>query len=235
MAKSLANLRTLTRVYLDETIQADFLTSNIDVAINEFYMKTVTAVMTVYEDYYSNTSTITTVDDTQEYDLPSDFYKMRRVEINYAPSTTGSTSQRALPITLDEVRGRLSSTSTGPSVSRNSVYYVIGDKIGFLPIPSDGGTDAVDLWYIKQISELSESTDVIDIPFPDRYGPAIALGAAGLMLRQGQIEESAAQRYLLDFEVQIEKMQAELRERIADDVKGVTDTLGECVDFSTPF
>lgn len=235
MSKTLANLRTKTRTYLDEVTQADFKDTEVDTAINEFYMKTVSSVIIVYEDYYSVKYQTASVADQQEYSLPTDFWKMRRVEVNYYPNNTNSTPNRALPISIDEIRGRLSNTNVSNSPYRNPVYYLRGDLIGFIPIPAESGSEMITIWYIKFISEMANASDEVNIPYPDRFAPAIALGAAGSILRKGQIEEKAAQRYLLDFDAQLERMQAELKERTADDVRGVVDVIGENLDFGQPF
>lgn len=235
MAKSLANLQAQTRTYLDESSQADWTDTEVTREINAKYMEVYTAVISVYEEYYSDRSTADSVADQQEYALPSDVYKLRRVEIKYNPSNSNDLFRRAKPISIDSVNRDLGNSSLGITVYRNPAYYVRGNIIGFIPVPTESGDENIVLWYIKQVPELSATTDTIDIPFPDRYGQLISLGAAAVLLRKGQQEEVVASKYFSDFEDGIEKMKLELEDRVADDVKMIVDTQGLQMDMSTPF
>lgn len=190
-------------------------------------------IVEVYEDYYTSKSNISTVADQQEYTLPTDLFKIRRVEINYNVSDTNSKPQRAIPVLMDSVLRDLENNSMGLTVNSNAVFYVRGSLIGFIPIPTRTGTNAITLWYIATPSELSSSSDVINIPFPDRYAQLISLGAAATLLRKGQQEESVATRYLQEYNTGLAKMKQELEDRIADWSKGVVDTLGYDVDFTS--
>lgn len=234
MAKTLANLSAQTRTYLDESITADWTDAEVTREVNAKYLETYSAVVSVFEDYYSEKTTASTVADQQEYTLPTDLYKLRRVEINYDITNSSTATRRALPVSLDAVLRDLGGLNS-ITPYRSPAYYLRGTKIGFLPIPNAAGTNAITYWYIKNISELSASSDAIDIPFPDRYGQLISLGAAGTLMRKGQQEEVASRQYLSDFAAGLERMKMELEDRIADDAKGITDTLGEDVDFSAPF
>jgi len=232
MAKTLSTLRARTRTYLDEAVQADWTDTEVDREVNEGYHKVVTAVISVFEDYYLTSATANTVANQQEYALPSDFFKMRRVEINYDVDNTNSVPQRALPINIDSVRRDLANTTLGISVLRNPAYYLKGDVIGFIPIPTKNGTNAIKIWYIKTKTDLVNDSDEVDIPYPDRYANIIAVFAAGTLLRKGQQEETVAARYLAEFEAGLAKMQEELEDRVAEESKYVVDVLAETQDFS---
>lgn len=234
MAKTLANINAQVRTYLDETVQADWTDVEVNREINVGYMKVYTAVVGVFEDYYSVKSTASSVADQQEYDLPSDFYKVRRIEINYKPSDSNTIPLKAIPIQMDSVRRDLGYSTQGMTVAGTPSYYIRGDKLGFIPFPTVAGSDAITLWYIKIISELSSNTDAIDIPFPDRYYDSIALEASGTLLRKSQQEEEVAKVYLQDAEMRRMKMVEELEDRQADDSKMIVDTQGDDVDFSSP-
>src|SRR3990167_5875318 len=233
MAKTLSNLQAQTRTYLDEATQSDWTDTEVTREINSKYMELYVGVVEVYEDYYSTRTTVASVADQQEYTLPSDLYKIRRIEINYNPSNSNSLPRKAVNVPMDSVLRDLGNSALGISVYRNPAYYVRGNTIGFIPFPTETGATAIGIWYIKTVSELSDSTDAIDIPFPDRYYEAISLEAAAMLLRKGQQEEVAARQYLQEAkELRIE-MQIELEDRISDDAKSITDTVGEDLDFSS--
>lgn len=233
MAKDLALLRQQTRTYLDEVVQADWTDTEVDREINVGYMKVYSAVCTVYEDYYSTTATANLVANQQEYALPSNFYKIRRLQVNYNPDADPVVFKRALPVPLDSILQSLDGSVAGIMTTRNSAYYLRGQILGLLPVPTASATGGLALWYIKIVSELSSSTDEINIPFPDRYYDAISLEAAGTLLRKGQQEEIVAAKYLSEAELRRQQMQIELKDRISDDTKSivVTDQVFDLYDF----
>jgi len=235
LAKDLTQLRLDTRMLLDEATAADFTAAQVDSAINYAYHELVSAAVITFEDYYIKTTELDAVENQQEYDVatdsfPSDFYKMRRVEIDYNTSSDTSVPSRATPVTLDDVQRDLGNSSGGISGRVVPVYYLIGQgsnlKLGLIPVPDEDGTDAIKLWYVYTVDDLSETGDEVDIPYPDRYARLISYGAAADLLRKGQQEEQAAARYRLEFEDGLKKMQEELEDRRADQGRGVTDTVG---------
>lgn len=232
MAKTLSDLEGSVRTLLDEATTADWTDAEVQREVNVGYMKVYSAVVNVYEEYYSTKTTTTSVANQQEYNLPDDVYKIRRVELDYTPDQSSSIPRRAIPVSMDSILRDLGSSALGISVWRNPAYYIRGNKIGFIPVPTRGGASAITLWYIKTVSELSSSSDAIDIPFPDRYFESIPLEAAGTLLRKGQQEELAARAYLLDAQDRRDKMRNELEDRVSDDAKRIIDTMGNDVDFS---
>ena len=230
-------------MYLDESSAADWTTTEVDREINVCYHALYGAVVEVFEDYYLTKTRLNVVASQQEYgssdSFPSDFFKMRRVEINFNVPDSNSVAQRALPIQLDEVRRDLSNSAVGVSVTRNAAYYLYGTgssaKIGFIPIPTIAGTNGISMWYVKVLSDLSDSNTSVDIPYSDRFSWIISLGAAANLLRKGQQEEAAAKRYREEFEVEIEKMKQALEDRIAEEAKTIIETTGDITDFTQSF
>jgi hypothetical protein len=233
MAKTLSNLRSNTRLLLDEAIAADWSNPQVDAAINYGYHEIVTTVAEIYDDYYSKDTTLDVVEDQQEYGIsdgmPSDFLKLRRVEIKYDSAST-AISQRALPISLDDVSRDLGNTTLGYAIQRSPAYYLRGMgssrlKLGFIPVPDEDVTNGIKIWYVYTVTDLSATTDEVDIPYPDRFARLISYAAAADLLRKGQQEEDVAIRYRIEFEAGMEKMKQQLEDRKADDVKGVTDVV----------
>ncbi len=155
MSKTLANLQTGVRVYLDEANAADFLDSEVTRSINYGYHDVVANVIDVYEDFYNVTSPIqlSTVVNQQEYSIGnSGLIKIRRVEINYNPSDANSTALRATAIKSDEMPLRLASNALGGTGLFSAGYYVNGQVssqiIGFTPIPQNAGTNNISIWGI---------------------------------------------------------------------------------------
>ena len=199
--------------------------------------------MDTYEDFYVITANFNSVADQQEYDttdgVPTDIYKIRRIEINYDVSNSQSIPRRARPVRMDAVLRDLGNSALGITVFRNPAYFVYGSstgsagiKIGLIPEPTRTGTNAFKLWYLPFTADMSTGTDNPNIPYPDRYSKLISLYAASQLLRKGQQEEAVASQYMEDYEIGLVKMKRELEGRIDDDSKRVIDTTGEDVDFS---
>lgn len=234
MAKQLSTLRTDVRHYLDESTQADWKDTDLNRIINKYYHKVVTAVMTTFENYYMTEATADTVADQQEYALPSDFFKLRRVEINYDIDTNNSSWSRGLPMDMDEVRHNLSNENFGVGTLTSPRYYVQGNVFGFLPIPDKNGNEAIKIWYIKYVSDLSSDTSTIDIPYPDRYYDIITKYAAAEALRKGQQEPIEAKRLRDEAKDDLEEMRRELEDRVAEEAKTIIDVSGQNLDFGDP-
>jgi hypothetical protein len=246
MAKTLENARDVVRDLLDEQTPSDWTNAELNRYINSRYHEVYTAVVSVFEDYYMTTANFDTVEDQQEYDstdgVPTDIYKIRRVELNYDVSNSNSSPSRCLPIdNIDVIKGDLAFTNASyMGVSGiNAGYYKMGYgsnfKIGFIPIPDKAGTDAVKLWYIQELSDLVNNSDSINIPYVDRYWMIIVKGAVADALRQGQQDRSEVNNLEAFFAASLDKMQAELEDRIAEETKSVIDVTGEYLDFGSPF
>lgn len=233
MSVALSTIRTQVRSFLDETIASDWTDTELNRLINQRYHRVYSAVVTVFEDYKITTAFTNLVTNQQEYSFPTDFFKLRRLEVNYDVSNANSTFQKASPLTaIDSVRTRLGETNIGASILRNPVYYVTGTSFGILPIPTTSGTQALKLWYVPTVADLSSDSSTIDIPYPERYWHIIAEGAAGDAYRFGEQNSGEADKFDQKFIAGIMLMQEELEDRIADDSKFVIDVSGDGLDFS---
>ena len=233
MSKTLLTIRNDTRHYLDESTQSDWLDTDLTRVINKQYHRVVTSVIEVFEDYYLTESTADTVANQQEYSLPTDFFKTRRVELNYDISDSNSSFSRCLPINIDEVRYNLGNTNIGATIVTNHSYYIQGDLIGLIPIPSLAGDEAIKIWYTKMQSDLTLDTDTINIPYPDRYYAIISKAAAAEALRKGQQEPVEAKRLEDESQSDIKRMQRELEDRVSEESKRVVDVTARNLDFGS--
>lgn len=232
MSVALSTIRTQVRSYLDETTAADWTDAELNRLINQRYHRVYSAVVEVYEDYKITTSFASLVADQQEYTLPTDLFKLRRVEINYDTDNTNSTFQKATPVTsLDAIRTRLAETNISSSFLRNPTYYITGTSIGFLPIPTTSETNGIKYWYIPTLSDLSADASTIDIPYPERYWHLIAEGATSDAYRFGEQNPSEADKFDQKFVAGVLLMQQELEDRVADDSKFVIDVSGDSLDY----
>ena len=244
MAKTIGNLRSVTRTTLDESAADDWTAAEVDFEINIAYHEVIAAVMDIFEQYYVIKASFNSVANQQEYgtadSVPTDIQKLERVEINYDPGTSGSVASRALPVEMEEITTNLASTVIGSTITGSAAYYLYGQgtgssgiKIGFIPIPDETGTNAISIWYVQAQSDLSDSNTSVNIPYADNYFKIICKRAAARLLRKGQQEEAVAAKYLEESDVDLSKMKQQLEDRVSDGSKRVVDTVHQDVDFSS--
>jgi hypothetical protein len=229
MSKNLLNLNTNCRMILDEVSEADWTDSQINVEINYAYMEMYTAVVETYEDYYRKVVTGPLFASRQDYLIPTDMYKLRRLEIKFY---TGDSYIKVTPTSFDQNNYAIDTTLY--TNTNRPVYDLSGDYIRILPLPPTDTTGRMRLIYITTIAELSANDDTVNIPFPDRFAQYIVLGACAKLLKKGQQEEAVARGYNEEFQIGIEKMKNELENRYADGAKMISDTLQQNNNFATP-
>jgi hypothetical protein len=240
MAKTLADIQSEVRTYLDEATQADFLDAEITRSINHAYHEVASSVMDIYQEFYATLTPFTyaVVSGKQEYLIDPSLIRVERVEINYNPILANSVSSRAMPVKMDEIRGNLANTNTtGSFVS--PIYYLHGDigaqQIGFLPVPtiSDTTGKSISVWGVSIPADLVNTTDNVNIPYADRFTYLISLKAAAQMLRKGQQEEQNATNYMQEYDTGLQKMENFLKNRLSDDGDYIVDNASEDIDFQT--
>lgn len=240
MAKTLSDVRSLVRSYLDEATAADWTNAELNTLINQRYHRVYTQVVTVFEDYYLTTDLFNSTANQKEYGsadgLATDIYKIRRLEVNYDVSNANSVPMRALPIsTIEIIRRDLGEANIASGIRGNAGYYTFGHgsdlKIGITPTPDKTGTNAIKIWYVKKLSDLSSDSDDVNIPYADRYWHLIAEGATADALRFGQQDLDAADQFDAKFDRGLVLMQQELEDKIAEESKTTIDVTGEFIDF----
>src|SRR5439155_17805704 len=121
----------------------------------------------------------------------------------------------------------------------NAGYYLHGNQtaqtIGFIPIPTQADTTgkSISVWGIVMPADLVNNTDPVVIPYPDNFSQLIELRAAQILMSKGQENETAAQRYLAEFNLGVTNMQTFIKERQADGVQMVVDVEIDNIDFQT--
>ena len=227
-------------MFLDEVSPKSWSDTEVQREVNYAYHALVTTVMTSYEDFYLTAPFfINIVNGQQEYGtadgVPSDIFKVRRVEMNYSAGTSIAYVKAAPIRDISAIRDSIMTSGSGSATLR-PMYYVYGFganfHIGIIPVPSKDATNGIKVWYSPTLSDLVQPTDAPNIPYPDRYATIIPLIAAANLLRKGQQEEVVAAKYLADAEEMKMKLMEELEDRISDDGRVILDSIGYDVDFT---
>lgn len=226
-----------TRTYLDEVVQKSWTETEVKRECNNTYIELVTAVVEVFEDFYLSRTDFSLVAGQQEYGvsdgLPSNVYKIKRIEINYDVAANANSFYRASPTNINNFRSSIVNQNIGSTSMPMYYPYGFGNamKIGLLPIPKKDSANGLRFWNIYEVSPMVLPTDEVNIPYSERYASLIALGAAGVLLRKGQQQEKDAARYIAEYNNGKQTMMEELKQRNADDAKVIMDSIGLNTDF----
>lgn len=203
MAWTLAQIKTKIQEDLDleeETGEGQFietteLTNNINRAIDEAE----SIIHTLYEDYFLTYAKIYMVNGVSEYTLPEDIYanKIRRL-VYYDGTRSYEVKRMNSPFMFDDI----------PMIETDDDYkYLLinkstGMKLVLYPQARSTSSTALTIWYIRNATELSTTSDECDIPEAIHYvieaakGFCMAKENAGV-IPAGQMAEIARQKEIL--------------------------------------
>ncbi len=134
--------------------------------INEAIDEAETEVHALYEDYFLDSTTITLVSGTNEYDAPTDIYgdKIRCVIYRNGDRTYEVMRMRDwrkfLEYTLDLVGGATDAAEYKYFLVNRGPAEV---KLLFSPSVAESG-ERITVWYLRQANRLESDSDKMDIP-----------------------------------------------------------------------
>jgi hypothetical protein len=142
--------------FIDETEALGYANDAIDEAEANIH--------SLYEDYFLSRDTITLVNGTDAYVLPTTVYAHKIREILYYSGNKIYKVQRVrgLDKFLEYRHSRTNSTTA------DYVYFIVNTtpgspKITFSPVPAEAG-QVMEIWFIRQANRLALGADVCDIP-----------------------------------------------------------------------
>ena len=144
---------TDARSLLDETTATFWTQAQLLRWVNYTQMRLFRRIVQAYEDYFMVTATQNLTSGTDNYNQPSQFWKMRRMELQ---DTDGTNRSVILPVPLNEI-DRFVDTLNSPSGSgRDFRYFFDEDEFFLVPTPRQAGK-RVKMWYIQYPSDLTDS------------------------------------------------------------------------------
>lgn len=215
MSMTLLQLRTAARQRAD-MVENNFitdaeLTSYINSSIAELYDLLVSCYGA---DYYTSSTTFTTVNGTADYALPADFYKLKGVDVQMADKYF--TLQ---PFNWNE-RNRNTNLSWGLLTGPAMRYRIVADNLKLVPTPTSGYT--VKLWYVPVATKLTSDSDTFsDI---NQYYEYVITDAAIKMLQK---EESDVTVLMAQKAALTQRIQAMANNRDAEKADSISDIYAE--------
>lgn len=172
-ASTSAGLANYTR-FLTNTNTTTYAANDLYASMNMWYHTAVNEILQSMDDwdFQGEYATANLVASQQEYTLPTDILKIKKVEVSY----DGSNWYVASPIDVSET-GSTSTTDIDNNFSETQPFFELHDNSLFLyPIPDTNRTACLKVWYEKEITELSGATDEPNLP--EAYQKILCYGAA---------------------------------------------------------
>lgn len=169
MSYTLGDLKTLARQKSDQE-NSDFISdSELTSYINESRAELYDLILSRFEDYYSASATFTVASGAWTYPLPSDFYKLRGIDVDVG-------GEWATVHKFDfEARNSFTAINRRLQGSQAEVRYrVVGGNIQFLP--KDRAPGLYQIWYTPRVTKFVNDTDTIDDVLD--FGEFMAVDAA---------------------------------------------------------
>lgn len=184
MSITLLELRTQARQMADmvdnEFVGDSELNNYINFAIAELHD---ILVESYGSDYFLNSVEGTTTVDNPDYALPSDFYKLRGVDVKL----NGQDWYNIRPFNFNE-RNRYEDFGSWSLMGITNIRYrVMGSNVKFTPIP-DAATE-YRLWYIPKATKLALDEDSLDDI--NQYSDFVIITAAMKMLNKEETDITA--------------------------------------------
>lgn len=191
-----------SRTYPDNT--SGFWTDGILTNYHNLIQQEIAARLALVDETYFITQTgINIIANCAAYSLPSNFFKMIRVDDDRTSPPT-----EIEPITINEKDqwGRHLFLQSGSTFGTS--YYIRGTEIVFDDTPTFTQNSAVRIHYVKRIPDVTAATSTSEIPA--EYHRIIVWGMVSYALMQQQSENNFAR---IEYEKQLQRMEHESDDR----------------------
>lgn len=207
---TLSELRTLARYWLDDDEGGYFTNAMMLVFLNNAQRELQKKLLKAGEDYYTICVETSTVASQRDYQLPSDFIKLFRMErITQGTGDTAST-ERLYPLTRNEIDVAHYNTAGGSTQGLPYNYVINKNTFSLYPVPNEGGK-IIRLWYAPRVTDMAADDDTPDAP--EDWHEYIAILAA----RDGFLRDGRSMSPIESKLIYFERMLDEIAESRADD------------------
>ena len=174
-------------------------------------------LVTAYEDYAVKKYPLTLNANQEEYNLPADFYKFRKV----FPVLPNGRAAPLRKFDLEEMGAETSEVLIVGTEVRQLRYRVMGNRLIFHPEPAAAAT--VQVWYIPQYQPISNDQDLIDFRFPNGWEDYVVEGVAARALEK---EESESGHCRMAQQQILQRILASVQDRDVGEPDGMIDAEG---------
>lgn len=150
-------LQTMVSSWLDDPNNGYFTLAEVKLWLNNAQREAQKMVIQAFEGHYRKVVETTMVQYQREYQLPSDFKKLSRIEVVLSGTTFQTESVTRLS-KITENQQDMVTERTGTPMA----YYFKGDQVVLVPAPDDDKT--LRLTYLYRVTDMSNDADLPDIP-----------------------------------------------------------------------
>ncbi len=143
------------------------------------------ALIGTYEDYCIKHLQVEVKAGVENYSLPSDFYKFRKV----FPIQSGRRCVALRKFDLRDLGEADSLSAIFTSRIEETRYKVNGNRLWLHPIPTNAAE--LEMWYVPQFDPIVNFDDRIDFRFPFGWEQYVTEGVAARMLEKEESDASA--------------------------------------------
>lgn len=158
MARTATRLSLRNQAYQradTESATDRFPTAEVDEYINQSYTELYDLLCDSEQDYFLTSTSVSIVASTETYSLPSDFYRIRGVDITINGSALYVSRWK-----FEERRNYFSQTNVAWGYESPVAYHLTGQNIQFKPTPAID-VDAT-LWYYPAPPRMTDDAHTID-------------------------------------------------------------------------
>lgn len=216
-----SELQVLVSTWLDDVNNGYFTVAQVKQWLNNAQLETQKLVVQSFEGHYRKVVETTMVQYQREYQLPSDFKKLSRLEIIMS-GTAFQNEDRVRIAKITENQQDMFGEKTGTPIA----YFFQGDKIIMVPAPDTART--LRMTYIYRVSDMVNDNDEPDIPI-DYHEYLAVLATLDGLYRDGR--ETAP--YLEKKRYYEEQFKRDAEERNVDESRTIVQTIDD--DFETMY
>lgn len=220
MSITLAQLRTQARDRADMTNSLFITDSELNNYLNASIAELHDLMLACYDsDYYLLSDSFSTVNGTENYALPTDFYKLRGVDV----SDGGDEYISLRPFNFNErnSKNEISSYAVSGGYFR---YRLAGSNLMLNPVPT--GTYNIRIWYAPLATKLVADGDTLDDL--NQFSEYVIVDAAIKMMQKEESDVSVLMAQKGDIRKRIENM---AQNRDAGQPESVSDIYAENNDY----
>ena len=161
-----------------------FSAANRLISTNRWYEKVITMILKAVDGWDFDDSnktdfpiaTTSLVANQQDYSLPTNLLKIKRVEVTY----DGTNWYKAEPFDINETGNATSSALIASNFTTSKPYYDIqGRSVLLYPIPTANSANGLKIWYVREPAEFTSAevtTGTKEPGFDEAFHSMIPLG-----------------------------------------------------------
>jgi hypothetical protein len=137
-----------------------------------------------HEDYCIKRYPIHVKADIEDYSLPEDFYKFRKV----FPLLSGKRGNALKKFDLNDLGASDSLAALLTSPIEDTRYKINGNRLWLHPVPTSSAE--LELWYVPQVDPVLNLDDVLPYNFPLGWEDYVVEGTAARIMEKKELDSS---------------------------------------------